>query len=51
MAVLQRGAIVADDAPHLVLTPALLEQVFAVRANYRERPGQRHAALPALCAV
>jgi iron complex transport system ATP-binding protein len=33
MVVLQRGAIVADDAPHLVLTPALLEQVFAVRAN------------------
>lgn len=33
MVVLQRGRIVADGLPVAVLTPALLERVFGVRAN------------------
>lgn len=33
MVVLRRGQIVADGAPTAVLTPSLLEEVFAVRAN------------------
>jgi iron complex transport system ATP-binding protein len=33
MVALYQGKIVADGAPQVVLTPALLEQVFAVRAN------------------
>lgn len=33
MIVLNRGRVVADGAPHAVLTPDLLEQVFNVRVN------------------
>ncbi len=36
--VLSQGRLVADGAPREVLTPALLAQVFAIRAHFTETP-------------
>ncbi|MFO1153911.1 MAG: ABC transporter ATP-binding protein [Rhodospirillales bacterium] len=40
--VLDRGCIVADGRPEQVLTPSILAAVFAVRAVYGRREGQRY---------